>query len=297
MKSTFGKLLVAAVVIGVIAHVAVSVAHHMVNRAKLDPVVTEGFEVTGFEDLDDRITQQFCCDHSERIEDVTTIGGHGMALSVELRPDDPDVKGSKRAEIRLPASHFDTPVWYRARLYIAPDWPTAEDPVTLLQWHAVPDKILREGNRAPPLRLLEFQDETLFIINWDSAPRTFKRFDLFGEKGGEILWQAPTAKGEWQDWVFRVEWGRGTPGRVTAWKNGERLADYRGRTGYNDMLAPYLKAGIYVPRWKGKDVASEAKPLQLFLDDIWEIYPQEAGDALPADVAAMIGALEADLPD
>lgn len=285
------RILTVLVLLVFCGHVAKAVLHYFFNTANLAPAMIEDFDGRDLDDLNPRIGKQFCCTHSAQLVDLEAYGGDGRALAIELRPDDSDVKGSKRAEIRLPASHFNKPVWYHIRLFKEQADPSPV-PVTLLQWHAVPDKILLEGNRAPPLRLVEYEDKNVIALNWDTAPRSFDRFDLFGKKSGQILWQGPRTQDAWQSWVFRVVWSVTEQGRITVWKDGERIVNYTGPTAYNDLAAPYMKAGIYVPRWKDPELAAGAAPRRLLIDDIWEIYPAEAGADIPPELQGLISEMD-----
>lgn len=295
MKRLFLRFLIAFVVLGVITAVAVGYVHNRANVAEFEPVVVEDFEGEDLEAFNPRIRWELCCDDSAEIVDLATTGREGQGVQIQLRPTDEDVKGSKRSEFRLPAGHFGKPVWYRVRMRIDPDWAHATNPVTLVQWHGVPDKALLEGNRAPPLRLLNWKGQNYVVLNWDTSPRTFKSFTLFGERQGTMLWIGADAPGKWEDWVFRVEWERRTDGRVSVWRNGEMLVDHRGFSAYNDLEAPYMKVGIYVPRWKSSDDEPETSLRRAVFDDVWEVYPEEAGVSLPENVKSVIERLSADL--
>ncbi|MEO1139903.1 MAG: polysaccharide lyase [Pseudomonadota bacterium] len=295
MKRRLLKLLPILAVLGILALGGMGLLHNRMNVEPFEAVVTETFEDGSLDRMHPRIRTEFCCEESARIVDLSDYGSEGQGIEVSLRPDDADVKGSKRSEIRLPAGHFDKVVWYRTRIRIEPDWVPAEAPVTLLQWHGVPDKALLEGNRSPALRLLNWKNQNYIALNWDTSPRSFKGFTLFGENQGTVIWLGDDAPGEWEDWVFRVVWARRTEGRVSVWRNGELLTDHIGYAGYNDLEAPYLKVGIYVPKWKDSARAPDAESRTAQFDDVWEIYPEDADGPLPDDVRTLIDTLSAQL--
>lgn len=297
MKQPIILALAALVFLCVIGLGGIGYLHNRSNVEAFAPVMVEDFESETLSDLNPRVRSEFCCDTSVELVDLAEHGAAGQGVRIELRADNPDVKGSKRSEFRLPAGHFGKTTWYRSRIRLDPDWVSATNPVTLLQWHGVPDKALLEGNRAPPLRLLNWKDQNYVVLNWDTSPRTFKAFTLFGVQQGTMLWIGPDAPGEWEDWVFRVEWHRRVEGRVSVWRNGTLLADHKGYSAYNDLEAPYLKLGIYVPAWKNGTAPVETNARHAFFDDVWEVYPDEAADTMPASIREMIDTLSLDLKD
>ncbi|SFR33817.1 polysaccharide lyase [Litoreibacter janthinus] len=277
------------VVLGLVSlHIAYAVAHYVVNNASFEPVYAENFEGSDFS-KNSRVTMEVCCDHS--MELTAPEGETGTAVKFRLQSDDSLIKNSKRSEYRLPAGHFGEEVWYRLRTYLPESWEDTEAAITVFQWHGVPDKLLFEGNRPPPTRLL-FKDGDWYIpLGWDTRLLSNPWFELFGERRGTILWSAPAPRGAWEDWVFRITWATDDTGRMTVWRNGEKIADHDGPNTYRDLSAPYLKLGVYVPSWKTQppdDVAVR----EMYFDDVWEVYPNKA-DTLPDDVKALIEAYRA----
>jgi hypothetical protein len=192
---------------------------------------------------------QLCCAHSAVFVNSERKPG-SLALQFSLHGDDPDVKGSKRAELRLKAVPFGQDRWYLASLRVRTDWEEASEPATVLQWHAVDDKILGEVSRSPPLRLLIQDHEWVIVSRWDSRPLTGVPIPRGALVGEQVLWRGALDVGVSIDWLFRVRWSYGSDGIVVAWRNGIRIACYEGPNAYNDLMGPYLKVGIYVPSWK-----------------------------------------------
>jgi hypothetical protein len=52
------------------------------------------------------------------------------------------------------------------------------------------------------------------------------------------------------------------------WKDGELVFRRTGPNTYNDALAPYLKVGIYVPRWTSESSASAIDSHIIHFDEI-----------------------------
>ena len=277
-KRNFLALLVIALAL-IIGRAA---AHYFANTAPFRAELAEGFESGSLEKIDPRFHPESCCEYSAKI--VPSPQGTGNSVRFSLASDDPNVKGSKRSELRLPAGRFETETWYRLRTYFPQEWTDVQLPVTVFQWHGVPDKILFEGNRPPPLRLLYLQGTWHIPLNWDQAALSFRNSTILGERQGQILWSGPAELGKWDDWVFKVVWSHGDTGRVVIWKNGAQIANYKGPTAYNDLVAPYLKAGIYLPVWAKGQAPKERETMVAFFDDIWEVYPDTGNGTLSKEV-------------
>src|SRR3712207_7218840 len=46
----------------------------------------------------------------------------------------------------------------------------------------------------------------------------------------------------------RVRWSADGTGQIEIWKDGRRIAVRDGPNTYNDLLGPFFKLGLYVPR-------------------------------------------------
>ncbi len=202
--------------------------------------------------------QQLCCAHSLRLQtdplDATT-----QAARFELRRDDPPVRGSVRAELRWPGTHLQRSYRFRFRLYIPPDWAADRLPVTLVQWHSVSDKLLFEGGPSPPLRLVVIGEEWLIDNLWD--PHWVTKWPLQVERNvnARLIARGALERGRWLDWEFRVFWSWQDDGRIEVFKDGVALASASGPNTYRDVVAPYMKFGLYVPRWADPQAASAVR--------------------------------------
>lgn len=50
---------------------------------------------------------------------------------------------------------------------------------------------------------------------------------------------------EWNDFVFHVKWSFNSDGFIQVWWNGKQVANYKGRTTYDDDVGPKFKFGLY----------------------------------------------------
>lgn len=211
--------------------------------------------------------RQFCCRHSLALVADTVRNGR-QAARIELRSGDDSVRGSKRAEFRLKAVPMGSVCRYAFSVFIPEDWQFDSIPVTVAQWHAVPDKILLEGGRTPPLRIAILGSDWYVVAHWDATPVAPLLFQRERADKHALVWRGPVERGRWTDWALTVKWSHLDDGRVVVEKDGARVADYRGAVAYNDFLAPYFKVGVYIPDWAVAGKTPDATRRVLYVDDI-----------------------------
>ena len=203
------------------------------------------------------------------VSSVAREGNH--ALRVLLRRH--DEVGRERAEV-MPSAHPAFPqfrnnyhlgeeYWYAVSIYLPPDWVLDDDAETLFQFHASPDRHLREPNTKPPLALgIEGTHWRLFIRG-DNRPRITKSDP---PQFSQYLQLAPIAPGVWSDWVFRIKWSCGADGILQVWKDGQLVAEHYGMNTYNDRIGPYLKLGIYKHVWIRKPTNTDRR--EVYFDSL-----------------------------
>ena len=108
-----------------------------------------------------------CCEDSLTIVKTPVRSGR-YAARFTLRRSDPIVKGSKRAELRTKAGVMGIDYWYAFSIFLPQGWTGDKVPVTLAQWHNVPDVWLGEASAPPPLRLLVEDGQWMVANIWDS---------------------------------------------------------------------------------------------------------------------------------
>lgn len=232
-----------------------------------DEAFDSHFEKGSIEEWSQLGARQFCCPHSVAVvDDIVRSGSH--AARITLSRSDPDMRGSKRAEFRLKAVPMGSVYRYAFSVYLPADWQADPIPVTIAQWHAVPDKILFEGGRSPPLRLAVKDEEWAVVAHWDPAPVAPFLFQRERADKHAVVWRGPIERGRWIDWELTVHWSHGDDGRVRLRKDSVVVADRKGPVGYNDFLAPYFKLGLYVPDWAYPEVVAKATRRTIYVDDI-----------------------------
>jgi hypothetical protein len=194
--------------------------------------------------------KELCCSYSAVIGTSPTYpvreGTHSVKFT--LNKTDPDVQGSKRAELRLGAIPANSEYTYRFSIFIPTTYQRDASPEILAQWHDFPDFNLGETWRSPPLCLLTANDNWNLSNKSDPRPKTPSINDPGITSQSRNL--GPIAKGQWTDFVFHVKWSYQSNGVLEVWKNGQLIFRKYGPNTYNDRVGPYILIGPYKWEWK-----------------------------------------------
>lgn len=186
---------------------------------------------------------QTCCTHSKYVGQTDT---GKQAVWFEIRETDPKVKGSNRSELRFLSNDFNEPVGFDADIHIPANWAFDATPTLAMQWHAARDRHLGEGGRVPPLELVIEGDH--WIVRVASDPKLLSKKNAPPAQIDIV--DVPMVAGKTSTWQFDVIWSATDTGRVQVRHNGGIVADYKGPTAHRDLIGPYLKFGVYSPKWK-----------------------------------------------
>lgn len=178
--------------------------------------------------------------HSGRI--VTNPVRRGRyAARFELRAGD-DTGDGVRAELK---EGYNAPlgreIWYSFSTLVPRDFPIADSRTVITQWHAEEDPGEAIAARSPVLAH-RYDGRSLVIDIRYSSAKTQQANDGMAR----ILYeQEGFARGVWHDFLYRVRWSDKPDGLVECWLDGERVINYSGPVGYNDVRGPYFKFGLY----------------------------------------------------
>jgi len=224
--------------------------------------VSESFETEGF--LVNWAASEKCCDYSlMRSDSVAKTGRY--ALRVELRRDDKVIARGKRAELRLFAEKTpNVERWYKVSYFLPNDYKSDSMYEILAQWHEMPDRILGEDWRSPPLSLLTQDGKWKFRILWATDPVNTNRTI----SGTKMLDLGEVQTGRWVEWVFHLHFSHQEDGFLQIWKDGKQIVDEHGPNYYNDRKGPYFKVGMYKSGWVKTFRKSEVSNRVFFIDDI-----------------------------
>lgn len=251
-----------------VIHLGVSLAFWIYSLPKDELLpFREGFESGDLRQWDRLGWKQLCCDHSLRVVTEPIRSGR-HAARFELVRGDPLVRGNQRAEVRLPAATMGREYRYAFSLYLPADWVPDPLPTNLVQWHSVSDKLFLEGGPSMPLRLAVIGDQWIIDNFWDSKWVTKFAYLPEHPEGNRLVWTGPVDRGRWVDWEFRVRWAWEGDGLVEVRKDGILVAHASGPNTYHDLVAPYMKFGVYVPAWSVEELRSPVRRRVAFFDDV-----------------------------
>lgn len=235
-------------------------------------VVTENFESGRIGNI---WTEEFG-DNGYAAQIVSSTARQGVrSLRIELRQNDHDVSGSRRAEIALGNEKPLEEHWYSFSIYLpsggdedyAIDHSSSE---IIVQWHNEPDR--GEEWTSPPLALSTANGRYVLSRRWDDAPMTSN--DQMDRKGNVDLCDLGSYqgdKGKWVDWVFHIRWGwlKSQMPILEVYKNNRKIADFNGLPNTtNDKDGVYLKLGIFKWDWKENPQFSEINSRVIYFDAI-----------------------------
>jgi hypothetical protein len=191
--------------------------------------------------------QESCCSYSmTRSTNFKRTGN--SSLRVELRKWDPDVSGSKRAELTdnsYPMPPQTNIRWWSFSSYLPNDWQQDDVREMFAQWHYKPTSGVAVG-ASPPIGLYMNKGNWEVTILYDSV-------DINIDRGANIKERTfvlgPWQKNVWNDWVFNINYSHRDDGYVRIWKNGQLVLDYRGKCWYNGSYDPQFKVGLYKWAW------------------------------------------------
>lgn len=169
-----------------------------------------------------------------------------------LNKTDPDVAGSKRAEVLL--DWVEDPAferWYGLSIFLPASYVADPAEEQLFQWHAI-DSVDLDG---------------LLMANSPVAMYTKNGRWEFGLKFGGTYDLGPYATDAWTDWVIHIRFSHGSDGLVEAWKNGKLVVQQHGRNNYRAERGNFFKIGIYKYPWT-QNVVSGTDSRRLYYDEI-----------------------------
>ena len=212
--------------------------------------------------------KELCCFYSAVIGTSPTYpvreGTHSVKFT--LNKTDPDVQGSKRAELRLGTIPANSEYTYRFSIFIPTTYQRDVSPEILTQWHEFPDFNLGETWRSPPLGLMTGNDNWSLFNKSDPRPKTPSITDPGIKTQSWNL--GPIAKGQWTDFVFHVKWSYQSNGVLEVWKNGQLVVKKYGPNTYNDRVGPYMLIGPYKWEWKSNPQRSTTTQRITYFDAV-----------------------------
>ena len=171
----------------------------------------------------------FCCDHS--INTVSSPARSGKyAVKMEYKCGDEYAAGRPRVQLSRAGkgdADYLSERWYGFSIYVPSNWVNYSD-----GWLGLFDIHGNNGNGQPIS--LHINGGQWQIFSYTPHAGNVKQW--VGSTGGD--------KGKWTDWVFHIKFDDRSNGNgfLEAWKNGNKVLDYRGRIG-DTSSDPYMKIG------------------------------------------------------
>jgi hypothetical protein len=211
------------------------------------------------------LQKQVCCDEAATVVDAPNWNSKS-AVKFKINFHDPLVKGSHRSEFRLKATGFHRLYEYGLKIFVPPDWQSDNNQVLVVQMHNVPDNWKGEWGLAPPLELSLLNDTWVLRTAWGRVPTWL---DRKGDIRHDMRWSQPFERGKWTTWIFRTRWSLDRDGIIEVEKDGNVVFQRHGANCYNNLLAPYLKFGVYAPAWVHLSNPPEPKTREIFFTDVF----------------------------
>lgn len=203
----------------------------------------EGSPFTGFTTANG----QFCCSYS--ITQTAAPDGLGKALRYELRRTDPDVSGSKRAEIQLNGTDApqESERWYGWSYWFDTYDVDNGGAESIVQWHDV-------DQTTPPLSIQVSGGRMNLTQSFIKTGNTHDDIGLVETK-------------KWVKIVMHVKWTTGTTGIIQVWKDGKLVVNKSGvRTNSNG--GSYFKGFLNKWSWQAGSLTSAiSTPRIFYIDD------------------------------
>lgn len=138
--------------------------------------------------------------------------------------------------------------WYGFSVYLTKGFDDDTFDI-VMQIHNHPDP--GEPGKSPILTLETHGKEWWINDRWDK-----NKISQPGEhgSGGTItsnnIYKAPYETEKWTDWAYHVKWALDDSGLIEIYKDGVKVAEYKGPNCYNDEQPFYMKIGVYKPAYR-----------------------------------------------
>lgn len=195
-----------------------------------------------------------------------------------------DILNGPRAELGM-APQATGESWYGFSNFFPTKYESDVAPEIINQWQGKPDLAIGEAWRSPPLGLELRLNRYRVAIRWAAD-----KINTVLNTKVEYVDLGPIEHNKWNDWVFHIKWGYKS-GTLQIWKNGKLILERLNKPiGYNDILYPYLKVGIYKWEWSDLKTLSTSKERSYYIDEVRvgnnlatynDVFPGAAATVLP----------------
>jgi hypothetical protein len=185
-----------------------------------------------------------------------------------LRRNDPTVRKGKRVEMKLGCVRLGDPYSYKFSAFLPAEYTMEESLENICQWHDMPDFLLGEGFRNPPLKLTIQNGRWVFHYRWSDAKVNRYRWEEGTRSEARLIDLGPVVTGQWLTWEFRIRWASDSTGHLEILHNGQSVYRQDGPTSYRDWRGPYYKMGMYKPDWSVAPEKSGVHERHIYYDNV-----------------------------
>lgn len=207
-----------------------------------------------------------CCENSIMLSNITSRKGR-YCLKFSLDKSDSLVNNGIRSEIKWTTEKkLNVERWYAFSILLPRGFVADSSAEILAQWHAVPDFILGETWRVPPISLQVEKGIWFVVIHWASSELN----DNKSISGSKRIYIKSVKVDNWEDFIFHIKFSYKSDGLLELWDNNNKVFSYSGPNCYNDKSGIFFKTGIYKWAWRS-DWAGEKSILKhrtIYLDDL-----------------------------
>ena len=181
---------------------------------------------------------------------------------------DKTVHKGKRTEMKLGCVRLGDAYSYRFAALVPAGYVMEESLENICQWHDMPDFLLGESWRNPPLKLTIRGGRWVLHYRWSDAKVNRYLWEKQGRSELREVDLGPVVTGKWMTWEFRIHWAADASGRLEVWHDGQLAYRQEGATSYRDWRGPYFKMGMYKPDWSVAPEKSSVNERHIFYDDV-----------------------------
>ena len=202
-------------------------------------------------------TQMVSSDRLAVVSSPVREGRYAIKATVKQGDDPISSSGNRNELVKMTGEKSGDEYFYRWSTMFAADFPSVKTWQLFTQWH-------HDGCCGSPPVEFYVNGETMYL--------------RVGGTSGSVVWSAPLARAQWQDFIFHVKWSpNSSVGFIELYHQGKLVVARRYMATMYSGTTNYLKVGLYRN--------SSISPVGVVYHDGW-IQGRSLQDVLPATTVA-----------
>ncbi|WP_309889275.1 heparin lyase I family protein [Archangium sp.] len=202
-------------------------------------------------------TQMVSSDRLAVVSSPAREGRYAIKATVRQGDDPIGASGNRNELVKMTGEKSGDEYFYRWSTMFAADFPSVKTWQLFTQWH-------HDGCCGSPPVEFYVNGETMYL--------------RVGGTSGSVVWSAPLARAQWQDFIFHVKWSpNSSVGFIELYHQGKLVVAKRYMATMYSGTTNYLKVGLYRN--------STISPVGVVYHDGW-IQGRSLQDVLPATTVA-----------